>query len=197
MKLKLNDIPSIIRNLTKEQRKIIYIALIVSIFFLLLIILVYLPQAKRLSSLKKKIAETETQIDQIMSVAKGRDLATVAKELRENLTKTVSKFPKGEDIVVAKLTDAAEDQVKLIVQDVTPGARQAIPEKVLGLNIDELTLTMSFSGEYRAIGEFLDILRGDFPVYIRVRSIEITGKGEGKTLLDCTLQLSAYLRRNN
>ena len=46
MKFKLNDMPSVIRNLTKEQKKIIYIALIVIVFFILLIALVYLPQAK-------------------------------------------------------------------------------------------------------------------------------------------------------
>ena len=130
-----------------------------------------------------------------MSIAKGRDLAIVAKDLRLSLTKTVNKFPIGEDIVVARLTDAAEDQAKLVVKDITPAGRQVIPEKILGVNVEELFLTMSVSGEYRAIGEFLDMLRGDFPVYIRIREIELVGKGEGKPILDCTLQLSAYLTK--
>ncbi len=193
MKLELKDIPSLARNLTKEQRKIIYIALIVFAFFFLMWFFIYVPQSKKLAIIKSNIADTEKQIEQIMSVAKGRDLANVAKELKISSDKVISKFPGGEDIIVVKLTDAAKDSAKLKVNNVTPAARQSLKSKVPGFELDELSLGMSVSGEYKGIVEFLDMILGDFPVFLSIKEIDISGKGEGKTQLDCDIQLSAFL----
>jgi Tfp pilus assembly protein PilO len=193
MKLKLKDIPGLVRNLTKEQRKIIYIALIVFAFFFLLWVTIYVPQSEKLVIIKANIADTERQIEQIMSVARGRDLANVAKELKISSDKIISKFPVGEDIVVAKLTDAAENTAKLMVNDITPATRQSLLGKIPGFELDELLLNMSITGEYKGIVEFLRMLLGDFPVFLRIKELSISGKGEGKSQLDCDIQLSAYL----
>lgn len=195
--LEFKDIPSLIRNLTKEQRKIIYIAAILVVLFLLFTFFAYIPQAKKLAALGNNIVETDTQIEQIMSVAKGRDLANVVKELKVNLAKTLDKFPFGEDIVVAKLSEIAEDNIKLTVRGIAPSARQPLPEKIMGKSIDEVFITMDITGDYKAIGEFLDMVRGDFPVFLRIREIDISGQGEGKSNLDCTIQFSAYLRNKS
>jgi len=54
---------------------------------------------------------------------------------------------------------------------------------------------MSLSGEYRAIGEYIDVLLNDFPNLVRVRQLNIQGKGEGRPILEADLQISVYLAR--
>lgn len=184
-----------LKLLSEEQKKIIYIGLGGLAVLLLFWIFIYLPQNKKMNALKAGLADIETQISDITSVAAGKDLAQVMKELKTSSTKIINKLPTQDEVVIYNLSDAA-DKLHIEVKSITPSAAKALEGAIPDYEVMELPITMNLLCEFKALGQYLTMLRsGDFPVLVQVRQINIKGNGEGQLYLDINLQLCAYLAK--
>lgn len=194
MNLKIVNILDRLKKLTNEQKKIIYISAIMALFLFFFWTFVYNPQSKKFSTIKRELTEAEQQIAQIMSIAAGRNLADAVGELNKNLMEVTSMLPAEETTVISSLSQAAR-RLKIEVKNIIPSGRQVLENKVSGYVIEELPISMSLICEYRVLGEYLNILRNKFPVLVRVKQLDIKGKGEGTPNLDISLQIVTYLAK--
>lgn len=181
-------------SLTREQKKIIYLGAITFAFILFFWLGIYAPQARRFASIKKKLVEAEGQIAGIKGLAEGRDFALAISGLRARLTNASKALPSEDTVVIYGLSEAAR-KLNIQVKSITPSAKRLLEGRITGYDVEELPLSMSMVCEYRTLGEYLNILRNNFPVLIRVRQMDIQNRGEGQAGLEITLQIYAYLSR--
>lgn len=180
------------KNLTREQKKIIYITGVVIIFLILFFIFVYSPQKRKLSDIKNKLSYAESEIAEINRITQGKPLEQAVRGLNLQLKDLTARLPFRGGDVVKSLSDAAR-QFKIEVKNIAFAAEQKFSGKIPGYTIKELPISMKLSCEYRNLGEYLHQLRTDFPVFIRVKQLAIEGSGEGVPELVVSLQISAYL----
>ncbi|MDD5005482.1 MAG: hypothetical protein PHS93_03140 [Candidatus Omnitrophica bacterium] len=181
-------------KLTKEQKKIIYLGLIAVVFLFLFWFFVYMPQTRRLASIKNELASVESQIAEIIRITEGRELTEAVKDFNTQIIEGANILSfKQEDIISSLLQEARN--FKIDVKSITPLARKSLENKIPGFTIEELPISMVLSGEFRDLGEYLNILKNRFPVLIKVRQLDIKGNGEGRAILDATLQISAFLSK--
>ena len=159
-------------KLTKEQKKIMYAGLIVLGSILLFLILVYLPQSRRLSSIMRQIRDADSQIAEIKKITEGRDLNEAVRELSFKLNASKNILPLSEEPIISKLSETA-DRLKINLKNVDPLDKVLLGGKILGYEVDELPIEISLSGEYRSIGEFVDIILNHFPALIKLDRISI------------------------
>lgn len=192
MKIKLGIKFNLPAQLTKEQQKIIYIGLVVFVFFACFWGFIYGPQSRKLAMLKADLARTESQIAEISRLASGGDLTEAVKALKVRLNYAAGQLPGEDEIVIKSLLGVAK-RLRIEVSNLSPASIKTIEGGVAGYNISEFPISMRLSCDYKTLGEYLHILRKDFPVLIKLRQLDIRGKGEGQMNLEINLQLLAYL----
>lgn len=183
-------------KITKEQKKILYVSVVVLLFFVLFWSFIYRPQSGKFLALKQELKEAENKIALILDLTNGEELTVAVKKLRTNLDKAFSQFPKGEEDVIRNLSDEA-NRLKIKVKNITASGTKMLDVSVQGRNLEELSISMNLSCEYRQIGEYLNILLNKFPILVKVNKLDIKGAGEGKPDLDVDLKLVAYLSKDN
>lgn len=193
MKINIKS-PLEILKLTKEQRKIIYISLVVLASLICFWIFIYGPQSRKFTEIKNNLKSTEEQIAGINAITQGKELAEAVKELKTDLIKLAAKFPPGEEVLIQRLSELAKKK-GMRLENITPGARKSSGEIVSGYDVEELAITTSLSGEFKALGEYLIALRENFPVLVKIRQINIQGSKEGQVDLSVSLGISAYLAK--
>jgi len=181
-----------IKALTKEQQKIIYISFIVFVFFICFWVFIHGPQSRKLAVLKADLTRTESQITEISRLASGGDLAEAVKALKMSLDNAVGQLPSQDEVVIKNLLAGAK-KLRIEVSNVSPAGIKSIEGGVSGFSISEFPISMRLSCDYRTLGEYLHMLRNNFPVLIKLRQLDIRGRGEGQMNLEINLQLSAYL----
>lgn len=186
------DITKLIDRLTKEQRKIIYISLAALTFLILFWFFIYAPQSKKFNQIKASLAQTDAQINEISGLMAGKDMATAIKELRSKYETIKSRLPDQDEDAVGKIIDEAK-KLRIEIKNITPASRIPLGDKVPGFYLEELPISLNFSCDYRMLGEYLNNLRNNSPLLIRIRRVNIKGKGEGVGNLDINLEISAYL----
>lgn len=194
MSPKIEKIYNRIKKLTKEQKKIISLSAMVLVFLLIFWIFIYAPQARSFTAIKQELKQAEAQIAEIMSMTAGKELTQAFKDLKTDLVKISGKLPSGEEAVIYNLSESAR-KLGIEVKNIIPSGKRLLENRVSGYDIEELPISMNLSSDYRAMGEYLNMLRNRFPVLVKVRQLDIKGKGEGRTDLDVALQILAYLSR--
>jgi hypothetical protein len=180
------------KELTREQKKIIYIALIVVSFLFLLRIFVYAPQQSKLASIKKQLKDAEAQIAEINRLTAGKELSTAMQDLSAQLQKASSRLlVKDEDLING--LSAQAKKLKIKIKNLDPEDKITLANRVPGYVAQELPISMNLSCDFKALGEYLGILRNDLPALIRIKQLDITGSAEGQANLNITLKISAYL----
>lgn len=182
------------RQLTREQRKIIYLGAAALSCLLLFWLVIYAPQSRRLSAIKNKLKDVEAEIAQINRITEGRELAAAVKDLNNQLRKAGAKLPLRIEDVVKSLSEEARRQT-LEVKNINFSDRRPLKFEIPGFSVDELVISMNLSCEFRELGEYLYSLRNNFPALVRVRQLSIKGKGEGYINLDAGLEVLAYLAK--
>ncbi len=182
-------------RLTKEQKKIIFLSIVGVIFLLCFWILVYLPQKKKLSTIKKELSYIETQIAQINEMTRGEELTEVFKTFNTQLKDISAVFSLSEEEIIYNLSKEAK-ALKIEIESIKPLEKQLIKDRFSSLNIEELPISMQLSCEFKDMAIYLKILRDNFPVLIKVKKLVIKGSGEGKDTLGVNLEISAYLSRD-
>jgi len=178
-------------EMTKEQKKIIYISLIAFIFLISFWVFVYRPQSRKLISIKKELAKAESQIEEITKLVNEEDLAQNFREYESRFNDLVSCLPSGEEDVIDNLSKTARG-LKIEVRKLIPSQRILL-DNGLSYKIEELPISMNLVCEFNVLGEFLNILKNDFPVLIKLRQIEIKSGKDHDFNLDVSLEISAYL----
>ena len=178
--------------ITKEQKKIIYIGLTVVFIFLLFWTFIYLPGTRKAASVKRELAVIEAQIRDIAEITKGREISEVVKDLGIGLDKFMSQLPAQDEVVIYNLSKWAAE-LNIEIKNIVFSEKQLLKYENKEFGIDELPISMDLACEFNALGEYLNVLRRDFPVLVRVRKLNIVGKGKLQPILDVNLQISAYL----
>ena len=186
IKFKLPD------HLTKEQQKIIYISFVVFVFFICFWVFIHGPQSRKLNRLKADLARTEIQIAEISRLASGGDLAEAVRSLKMSLDNAMGQLPSQDEVVIKNLLEGAK-KLRIEVNNVSPAGVRPIEGGAFGFSISELPISLRLSCDYRTLGEYLHSLRNDFPVLVKLRQLDIRGRGEGQMNLEINLQVSAYL----
>lgn len=190
----MDKINRLFQKTTPEQRKIIQMSAIGFIFLFSLLILICVPQTRKLARIKRQLNDTENQIAQITLLTQGKDLAVIMQEMKAGLIKNTNKLPQTEDIVISTLLDTAK-KLKVEVKSITPASHRELNDVVNGYIIKELPISMAINCDVKMLGEYLNTLKDSPDILIRVRRINIQGKGEGEPQLDVSLAIAAYLSK--
>ncbi|MFH1441892.1 MAG: type 4a pilus biogenesis protein PilO [Candidatus Omnitrophota bacterium] len=182
------------KKITKEQKKIIYISLILSAFTVFLWIFIITPQKNKLVSIRNRLSQAEAQITEIKQLTQGRDMAVVVTELNKKLVDALDKLPFRQEVVINYLSDNARN-LGIEIKNINLSDKQSAVKTISGYAISEVPININLSGEYRAIGEYLNILRDDSVILIKIGKIDIKGRGEGYSYLDMSLEISAYFAK--
>lgn len=179
-------------RLSKEQKKIIYIGLILAAAILLFIALIYLPQQRRLKEIRAELDRTEQQINEIHLLTAGRDLNEAIRDLNVRLKDLSAYFLIGEEELINNLTDQARD-LNIDVRDLDPGNKTLFNSATPGYAVYALPVAMNIKGGYKEAGDYCARLEGDFPALVRIDKLDIRGKGTGEADLDIRLVITAFL----
>ena len=183
------------KNLSKEQKKIIYLAVILIGFLLLFLVFIYAPQSRRVKEIKNKLFFAENQITEINKITQGQDLAAAVGKLNQKLVRLVRRMPERQEVAMKFLTENAR-RLGIEVKNIVLLDKQIAANKAPGYIIGEVPIAMTLTADYKAIGEYLIALDEDESLLTRVRELDIKGDGEGQPKLDVSLQISAYLSEN-
>jgi Tfp pilus assembly protein PilO len=178
-------------GLTRGQNKIIILSLSLVVFLLCFWLVIYLPQKKKLVSIKEKISYTQAQIAEINKMTEGKDLAEAVRSFHEELISTSKLFSFTEEELISNLTQEG-NKLKIRINTIKPLERQLVQDK---LDIEELPISIGISAEFKDMATYLKILRDSFPALVKVKKLEVKGSGEGKDRLDMDLEISTYLAR--
>ncbi len=182
------------KRLTKQQQQIIYIAAGALVFIMLFWVFIYAPASRKLSQIKQKLIFTEKQIADITSITQGRELSEVMTKFNKDLSKLAAKLPMRQEAAMNYLSDIAR-KCNIDVKNMVLAGKQVIKDKIPGLEIDEIPISMTLSGDFRSLGDFLNLLTNDESVLTILKKIDVAGSGEGRTKLDINLRVSAYLAK--
>ncbi|MFA6349460.1 MAG: type 4a pilus biogenesis protein PilO [Candidatus Omnitrophota bacterium] len=182
------------KQLTKQQQQIIYVAAGSVVFILLFWMLIFAPASRKLSQIKQKLSSTENQIADITKITQGKDLSEVVAKLNKDLVRFASKLPLRQEIVMNYLSDNAR-RSNIDVKNIVLSEKQVVKEGVAGLEIDETLISMALTGDFRSLGEFLNSLTHDDSILIVLKQLNISGTGEGRSKLDISLKVNAYLAK--
>ncbi|MFC1674542.1 hypothetical protein ACFL1K_01415 [Candidatus Omnitrophota bacterium] len=179
-------------KITKEQKKIIYISVTVVAFLIIFWVVVYTPQNRRLLLIKNELQSAEAEISEIDAIMRGKELPETLKDLSIEFNRISQTLLSEDEDVISYLSEEAR-KLNINVRGITPSAKQKLDSQVAGYTVYELPVSMKLVCEFSDLGKYLEMLRNDFPVLIRVRQLELEGKGKGHPRLEALLDLSAYL----
>mgnify|MGYP001591376263 CR=1 FL=1 len=182
-------------NWTKEQKKILSVFAVSAAFLFFFWVFIYNPQSRKFKAVKSALASVESQIAYIMNLTAGREMSQAVRELQDDLKSISGKLPVSEQNILDDLMAGAK-KFKIEVKSLAPASRHQEQENIPSYDVDELPFTMNISCDFKALGEYLNLLRSNFPILIRIKQIDIRFSGEGHGNLDVTLQLSSYLSRH-
>ena len=187
---------------TDEQRKILIIAGIIALAFVIFITLIYLPQKKRFENLKKELRAMETEIREVKRAVGVTGDESMVKSLDALLKrfKTLNeKFPLKDEAILRELANYAH-RCGIEVKTIQPQKKRAIANidgtevSIAGYSIEELNISILALGTYKNFGEYVRLLKKDFPALIRINSLQFTGSAqEGKNIVNIGMSVTAYV----
>ncbi len=181
-------------EITKTQKKIIIFSLGGLFLFGFAWFFIYFPQSKRVKTIERKLSSTEADIAEIISITKNRDLGDAVRDFRIELSNLSKQLPRRDDVIIAALTKAARD-LNVKINNISFSTRRLSEKQVPGLKIEEIPITMRLVCEFRSLGQFLTLLRSNFPILIKVEKLDIQGQEGKPNLSEITLEVVAYLSK--
>ncbi|MBU1125829.1 MAG: hypothetical protein KKC84_07365, partial [Candidatus Omnitrophica bacterium] len=114
-----------------------------------------LPMSRRFTAVTQKISRAEEQIADINRLIGSRKLGEVVGQLSAHLRDAENLIAPSEEAVINRLSEAAR-KLKIDIKNLSILSRQDVTADVFDSPIEELPLSFSLSGEYRALVEFLE-----------------------------------------
>ena len=164
-------------------------------FLLVFWLFIYLPSNRKLKAIKKELGSAQTKIDQINKIVGEKELAQVVADLTKKFAGLKSKLPRKDEVIIHNLSKSARE-LKIDIKKISVLDKIPLGAPVAGSNIEKLSISLELAGEFKALGEYLDNLRNNFPILITIDKLSISGRGEAKYTLNASLQLWAYLSKN-
>ena len=181
-------------QLTKEQKKIIGMGVGIVIFFVLFWSFIYLPCKREVTVMKEQLSLAQGQIRQINELIGENELVQVVTDLKTNFNSLKSKFPDRDEAIIGYLSQEARN-LNIEIKNITISSKESVEHKISNFDMEKLYLSINLVCEFKDLGEYLNILRNESPVLVKVNTLDINGRGEGKPNLDVSLQISAYLSK--
>lgn len=177
-----------------RQQKILTIAIIGFGIIAILWIFIYIPQRKQLRALQQELSTIEDRIKSITPSSSQGELAFAVADLQKNLKQSQDLFITNERQLITVLSNAATHK-NVNVTSIKPQPKTPLQgvDAAEGYACQEVPMSLTLTGEYRNIGEYIQALDHEVPIIITVRRLSIAGKGEGTYVLDAMLDVSAYL----
>lgn len=188
-------------EINKRQKKILLLAGIIALTFVISIIFIYLPAHRQLKQLKQQFSRLDQEAKQLKrSFGEERSLEDVIISLDKRRNVLDQKFPDKEEVVFRDISTLAtsmgieissmRSQGKKTLKEMR-GAQIAIKDSV----IQEMWISIDLTTTYKKLGEFLAVLKEGFPVFIRIESVQMTNTSSDKNSasLKVSISLVTYL----
>ena len=182
------------QKITKRQIKLFAACFITVAAFLCFWVFGYGPQGENLGAAKQELSFAEGQIAQIKNIMQGKEPSGAVRDLNGQLISLISYFPENQEDIISSLSNRSR-KFNIEIKSINPHKKVILEEKVSGYEIQEVPISMSLQCGFKNLGEFLNDLRTNFPALVRVKSLNLRGRGEGQPTLDINLELLAYLSK--
>ncbi len=179
-----------------KERGILLIGIvIIVVIFLLFFFFLYRPRITARVEVNKKIREGERRISEIRALAREIDrLRLKIEELEEaNRTFFEKVAPRQKTLELAK--EIAYEAKKFNVRFVSvrpPGLDTILAQETPDVPIRPFPIEVTCQGKYLDIGRFVESLK-NFPFYVKVHELEMTGKNELRPEIETRLLINFYI----
>ncbi len=186
-------------KLTKGQQKILMATGIVIAAFFVFIYFIYIPQSRTLERLRREFVSVKREIADIEGQAgRGRSLGESVEALQRRLTRLEQRFPSKEEIVIRELPKYA-NELGIKVTNLRPDRKRKIEDikgkgvAIAGYDIEAMNISMDIRCSYKALAEYLRVLKEDFPALVMVGHITMEKREENSPILNISLGMEVYL----
>jgi len=189
----------IFEYLALNQKNIAIMAAAVLVTFSIFFFIIYSPKSHSVRNLKKQYEELDSGIREIESLCQGKSLDETFAMFDKESKELDAKFPSSEETTLKLLSSYAE-KAGVNVTSLSPeGIKVSSQESgISGLTLMGLGITIDLKGTYMTVGEYINILEGNFQTYVKINSLSMTKeKSEDKTNpeIRAHLVLTAYMLR--
>ncbi len=181
--------------MTLKGRSILIIGIVgIIIIFLFFLIFLYRPRIASRLAVHNKIKQVQARITEIRAL--GREIERLKlkiKELEEANQQFIEKVT-ARDYALELTKKLASEAQKYEVRFLTirpPGLDTLLLQENEATPIRPIPFEVTCQGKYLDIGRFIESLK-DFPFYIKVYEIEMTGKSEIRPAIEARLLINIY-----
>ena len=181
------------KKISPSQKKIITVASIVMLVFLIAVFFIYVPEVKKLGQLKGELLNIQNQIQKIQKLAEGG-----IELLREKSRQIDSKFPDSEKEGLSLISDfARKSNIEIISTNAKPKTPFAEEDKekeeIEGKSCQVVSIAMEMKGDYKDLVRYIETLKESLPAYVTVERLSTHSDTQGSSLLTISLELKLYL----
>lgn len=187
------------KKLSAEQKKILLMSAIAVGVLLVFWLLIYLPSENKLKALKQELALTQSQIESINAIIKGKNSAEEGiRQLKEDYAVLKNRFPAQEQEGTAALSGIAK---KLNVEVASVKSEESHPFRdaenqtvsIEGKTCQVVPVIAEMKCSYRDLVKYLFTIKQTLPAYETLEKIKISKDKFGSGKLNITLELNLYL----
>ena len=192
-------------TITKPQKKILLYVVIGVIIILLFWGLVYLPGRKQVQKFQSQLDEMNKQLNSVKkieeikeAISKGYTYTQSIESLKDELA-TLSKSIDTEEETSLEYISSSARGLNLEIVSIKPSAKGLFLDKdknrvkIAGADCFRLPVGLKLKGGYKAIADYLKILRKDAPSLITIENLKISKRGK-QEILTADVNLTIYLK---
>ena len=161
-------------NITYQQRYILYGAGMV-VFVIIWYLAFYNSQSRKISELKADIEQINRNLSAAKNSAGGmQKINDEIKAIKEEIEQMQKRIPSKDKLLfVSSAIEKRGKQYGLKFQEVVPKKEILFSENKGGTSITKIPINISMTGEYFALGKFIDSLES-LPFLVKAGSITIS-----------------------
>ena len=170
----------IFEYLALNQKNIAIMAATVLVTFLIFFFVIYSPKSRSVRNLKNQYDSLDKDIREIEGLSSGKTLDEALAMFDKESKELDAKFPSNEETTIKLLTSYAS-KAGIDITSLSPESIKTsnIQGNIPGYSLMELSITMDLKGDYKSIGEYLNMLEKEFPTYVKINSISMAKEKSG------------------
>jgi len=167
------------KNITKDQKKIMIKAGIILVVFLVVWLFFYIPLSKRAKSILSETLAIEEEIRMIESLTGGQEIiGETIISLKERLARLMNKFPKGEEEAIKEASlFAKKTKVEIVLLEFSPKKavfdNQRKPIIVDGREFRKVSFTLELICTYEELLRYFELLKNDLSAFISINRLSM------------------------
>ena len=184
-----------------KDKKLVMTIAIGIVLILIFCIFFYFPARGKIKTVNTELRAIQREIADIESIdgVEGKSMSEALDYLQKKYDKIFQMLPSQEENALKVLSELAKD-LNLEIVSLRPAEKirtldeKGNPVRVEGLTCFEMPMTITMKGRYKAMGEYVKQLRdGDFPILIKLDTMEIKKQEVDNIRLDADFDLKLYL----